>query len=96
MVDLGAPEQLELHETQECYWEVQKLIVLGLKANPSVLECLYSPIVERVTPLGQALLDAREIFLSQLVYQTFNGYVMISLSGCRSTFAIEAKYVGST
>ena len=72
----GAPEQLELHETQECYWEVQKLIVLGLKANPSVLECLYSPIVERVTPLGQELLDAREIFLSQLVYQTFNGYVM--------------------
>lgn len=73
---LGAPEQLECHQTQECYWEVEKLVVLALKANPSVLECLYSPIVEQATPLGRELLEIRECFLSQLIYQTFNGYVM--------------------
>lgn len=72
----GVPEQLECHETQEAYWELQKFIVLALKANPNVLEWLYSPIVEKVTPLGQALLDLRGQFLSRLVYQTYNGYVM--------------------
>ena len=35
----GVPEQLENEETQEAYWEVQKFIVLALKANPNVLEC---------------------------------------------------------
>ena len=71
----GVPEQLENDETQEVYWELQKFIVLALKANPNVLECLYSPIVESVTPLGQELLAIREAFLSKLVFQTFSGYV---------------------
>jgi len=72
----GTPEQLECHETQEAYWELQKFINLALKANPNVLECLYSPLVEKATPLGQELLGRRSIFLSRLVFQTYNGYVM--------------------
>jgi predicted nucleotidyltransferase len=72
----GVPEQLECHETQESYWELQKFLVLALKANPNVLECLYSPIVEKTTPLADELLSSREMFLSRLVYQTYNGYVM--------------------
>ena len=72
----GVPEQLECHETQEGYWEIQKFLVLALKANPNVLECLYSPLVEKATPLAAELLGMRDIFLSRLVYQTYNGYVM--------------------
>jgi uncharacterized protein len=72
----GIPEQLEQNETQECYWELQKFIVLALKANPNVLECLYSPLVELTTPLAQELLEMRSLFLSQLVYQTYSGYVL--------------------
>ena len=72
----GVPEQLECHETQEHYWEVQRFLVLALKANPNVLECLYTPLVEQTTPLADELLRMREVFLSRLVYQTFNGYVM--------------------
>jgi len=72
----GVPEQLDCHETQETYWELQKFLVLALKANPNVLECLYSPLVEQVTPLGQELLEMRDIFLTRIVYQTYNGYVM--------------------
>ncbi len=71
----GVPEQLENEETQEAYWELQKFIVLALKANPNVLECLYSPIVEFATPLAQDLLAIREAFLSKLVFQTYSGYV---------------------
>jgi predicted nucleotidyltransferase len=72
----GIPEQLEADETQECYWELQKFLILALKANPNILECLYSPLVETMTPLAAELLAIRSIFLSQLVYQTYNGYVL--------------------
>jgi uncharacterized protein len=71
----GVPEQLENEETQEAYWELQKFIVLALKANPNVLECLYSPIVEFATPLADELLAMRDAFLSKLVFQTYSGYV---------------------
>jgi uncharacterized protein len=72
----GVPEQLDNPDTQETYWEMQKFIVLALKANPNVLECLYSPIVEHVTEIAQEMLDMRQAFLSKMVYQTYSGYVM--------------------
>ena len=72
----GVPEQLEDQTTQETYWEMQKFLVLALKANPNVLECLYTPIVEHATPLAREMLDMRDSFLSRMVYQTYNGYVM--------------------
>jgi uncharacterized protein len=72
----GVPDQLENDDTQEAYWEIQKFLVLALKANPNVLECLYTPMVEKVTPLAEKLLAMRECFLSRLVYQTYNGYVL--------------------
>ncbi|HSV14882.1 MAG TPA: nucleotidyltransferase domain-containing protein [Tepidisphaeraceae bacterium] len=72
----GVPEQLEKPSNEEVYWEIQKFLTLALKANPNVLECLYTPIVEHATPLAQELLAMRSAFLSKLVYQTYNGYVM--------------------
>lgn len=72
----GVPGQIDCHETQEQYWELQRFLVLALKANPNVLECLYTPLVEHATPLAQELLAMREVFLSRLLYQTYNGYVM--------------------
>src|SRR5690606_10196689 len=51
-------------------------ITLALKANPNVLECLYSPIVEHASPLAEQMLAMREAFLSKMVYQTYNGYVL--------------------
>ena len=61
---------------EECYWELKKFIVLALKANPNILECLFTPLVVRTSEVGDALLERRSIFLSKLVYQTYNGYVM--------------------
>jgi predicted nucleotidyltransferase len=72
----GAPEQFEDNATQSCYWELQKFLTMALKANPNILECLYSPMVEKVTPLGEELLLIREACLSQMIFQTFNGYAM--------------------
>ncbi|MEP3478271.1 MAG: nucleotidyltransferase domain-containing protein [Fuerstiella sp.] len=70
------PEQITCDDTQEQYWEIQKFITLALKANPNVLECLFSPLIERTTPLVDELISIRNIFLSKLIYQTYNGYVM--------------------
>lgn len=72
----GVPEQLEHDERQECYWEVQKFIMLALKGNPNILECLYTPLIEMATPIASELIAMRSIFLCRLIYQTYNGYVM--------------------
>jgi len=72
----GVPEQLENSDSQECYWELQKFLDLALKANPNVLECLWTPLIEHTTPLADELIAMRQAFLSKLVYQTYNGYVL--------------------
>ncbi|SDY90974.1 hypothetical protein SAMN05444365_10499 [Micromonospora pattaloongensis] len=60
----------------EFWWEVERFCELALKANPNLLEVLHSPLVLTVTPLGRELLALRGAFLSQLVYQTYSGYVL--------------------
>ncbi len=72
----GAPEQFEDDASQSCYWELQKFLVMALKANPNILECLYSPLVDKSTIIGEELLSLRDRFLSQMIFQTFNGYAM--------------------
>jgi len=72
----GVPEQLENAATDEVYWELQKFLVLALKANPNVLEVLYTPEVLFATTLAEELRALRGCFLSKLVFQTYNGYVL--------------------
>jgi uncharacterized protein len=72
----GAPEQFEDNAAQAVYWELQKFLIMALRANPNILECLYSPLVEKTTPVADELLAMRESFLSQMIFQTFNGYAL--------------------
>ncbi|HKH45876.1 MAG TPA: nucleotidyltransferase domain-containing protein [Thermoanaerobaculia bacterium] len=72
----GVPEQLENRETQETYWEIGKFLTMALKANPNVLECLATPLVETCAALAAELRENRSRFLSKLIYQTYNGYVL--------------------
>ncbi|HLK69911.1 MAG TPA: nucleotidyltransferase domain-containing protein [Bryobacteraceae bacterium] len=71
----GVPEQLEA-EGDQVYWEIEKFVRLALKANPNVLECLYSPLVEMSTPVADELIAMRHIFLSRYVHRTYNSYVL--------------------
>ena len=87
----GVPEQLENEGTQEAYWELQKFIVLALKANPNIIECLYSPQVEKATPLALELLAMKSIFLSRVVYQTFNGYVLSQFKKMQADLRNQGK-----
>jgi uncharacterized protein len=70
----GVPEQLE--QGEETLWELQKFLILALKANPNILEVLYTPQVLHITPLAQELLAMRGMFVTKMVYQTYNGYVL--------------------
>jgi len=72
----GTPDYLERDRMAEAYWELAKFCVLALKANPNVLECLYTPLVQDVSAIGEELLGLRAVFLSRLVHQTYNGYVL--------------------
>lgn len=65
-VDGPLPEQFS--------WELERFCELALGANPTVLECLWSPIVERVTPVGEELLAVRPAFLSRHAHRTFLRY----------------------
>lgn len=55
-------------------WEFERFCELALAANPTVLECLWSPLVEKATPIGRELLDARTAFLSRHAHRTFLRY----------------------
>jgi predicted nucleotidyltransferase len=71
----GVPGQLENRDTDEVYWELEKFILLALKANPNILEVLFTDQILEARPLGIELRDMRVSFLSQLVFQTYGGYV---------------------
>lgn len=75
----GVPEQLEDAVRQECFWELGKLLVLALKGNPNVLECLWTPLVVRTDAAFAPILAERSIFLSKLVHRTFGGYALSQL-----------------
>ena len=71
----GVPEQLEKRGRSGVLLEWQKFICLALKANPNVLECLYSPIVETLKPPADELLAMRHIFVAVGISDD-NGYVL--------------------
>ncbi|MGW0940393.1 nucleotidyltransferase domain-containing protein [Streptomyces sp. NPDC002666] len=57
-------------------WELERFCELALRANPNVLECLHSPLVERIDATGRELLSLREAFLSRQAHQTFVRYAL--------------------
>ena len=73
---LKPPTHVDEPASERFSWEVERFCELALKANPNMLEVLTSPLRETVTPLGEELLALRRAFFSQLVYQTFSGYVL--------------------
>ncbi len=56
--------------------ELGKFVRLAVKANPTILELLYLDAYETIHPAGRLLIDNRDLFLSQVVLQSYGGYVM--------------------
>ena len=70
----GVPHTITDDAAEESAWELERVVRLALKANPTVLEALFSPLVERATPLGRELLDLRPAFLSKRLHATCGNY----------------------
>lgn len=65
---------------EELHWELARCLSLGLAANPTVLEVLWSPLVETLTPVGRQLLDLRPALLSRRAAHTYGRYATAQMA----------------
>ncbi|MFE0445981.1 nucleotidyltransferase domain-containing protein [Streptomyces fungicidicus] len=68
------PTHIEGPAEEQFSWELERFCELALRANPNILECLHSPLVEHADATGRELLSLREAFLSRRVHVTFTRY----------------------
>jgi hypothetical protein len=74
------PTHLDGPAAEQFSWELERFCVLALQANPTVLEVLWSPLVETVTADGRELLATRRAFLSRRVAETYGNYARDQLA----------------
>src|SRR5947209_16408321 len=88
------PEQLEFNagDTDEVYWELEKFLKLALKANPNVLETLWTPLVLHADEVARRLREMREVFLTRHLYKTYSGYVLSQFRRMANAHAKTGKY----
>ncbi|WEH19080.1 nucleotidyltransferase domain-containing protein [Streptomyces sp. VNUA24] len=70
------PTHVEGPEREQFGWELERFCHLALRANPNILECLHSPLVEHVDDTGRELLALRGAFLSLRAHGTFARYAL--------------------
>lgn len=68
------PTHVEGPAEEQFSWELERFCELALRANPNILECLHSPLVEYADATGRELLSLRGAFLSRRVHETFVRY----------------------
>ncbi|MFV0136839.1 DNA polymerase beta superfamily protein [Streptomyces sp. HMX87] len=68
------PTHVEGPAEEQFSWELERFCELALRANPNILECLHSPLVEYADDTGRELLALRGAFLSRRVHETFTRY----------------------
>ncbi|MEU8629456.1 nucleotidyltransferase domain-containing protein [Streptomyces sp. NPDC048669] len=70
------PAHVEGPADEQFSWELERFCELALRANPNVLECLHSPLVEHADATGRELLSLRGAFLSRRAHGTFVRYAL--------------------
>ncbi|MGC9537816.1 nucleotidyltransferase domain-containing protein [Streptomyces sp. UG1] len=70
------PTHIDGPLAEQFSWELERFCELALRANPNILECLHSPLVEYVDDTGRELLALREAFLSRRAHETFTRYAL--------------------
>jgi predicted nucleotidyltransferase len=73
------PHHVDGPAAEQFSWELERFCALALQANPTVLEVLWSPLVEAVTDDGRQLLACRRAFLSKRVADTYGRYAQDQL-----------------
>ncbi|MFD8302268.1 DNA polymerase beta superfamily protein [Streptomyces sp. NPDC059690] len=70
------PTHVEGPAEEQFSWELERFCELALRANPNILECLHSPLVEYADDTGRELLALRGAFLSRRAHETFARYAL--------------------
>jgi hypothetical protein len=73
------PTDLVSADGSATYWEVRKLVQQALRADPNTLELLFVPSVRALDELGAWVLEAREAFVSKLLFGSFGRYALSQL-----------------
>lgn len=74
------PSELVSADGSQTFWELRKLVEQALRADPNTLELLFVPSVRALDELGQWVLDAREAFVSKLLFGSFGRYALSQLN----------------
>lgn len=73
------PQDLVSTDGSATFWEVEKMIRQALRADPNTLELLFIDSARATDPIGDWVLEARDAFVSQLLYGTFGRYAVSQL-----------------
>ncbi|WP_328313708.1 nucleotidyltransferase domain-containing protein [Streptomyces sp. NBC_00442] len=85
------PTHVEGPADEQFSWELERFCELALRANPNILECLHSPLVEYADDTGRELLSLREAFLSRQAHRTFARYAL----GQRKKLDADVRHRGA-
>ena len=69
-------KEIQYKEWDSVIYEIRKYFRLLLKANPNVLSLLWLPRELYIirTPIGNQIVENRDLFVSKQAYHSFNGY----------------------
>ena len=73
------PGDLVSADGSQTFWEVRKLVDQALRADPNTLELLFVPSARPTDVIGEWLLEAREAFVSRLMFGSFGRYALSQL-----------------
>ncbi|MDJ0464620.1 nucleotidyltransferase domain-containing protein [Streptomyces sp. H27-C3] len=85
------PTHVDGPADEQFSWELERFCELALRANPNILECLHSPLVEHVDATGEELLSLRAAFLSRQAHRTFVRYA----AGQRKKLDADVRQYGA-
>jgi hypothetical protein len=74
------PQDLVSSDGSATYWEVEKLVRQALRADPNTLELLFVDTARPLDEMGAWVLEARQAFVSRLIYGTFGRYALSQLA----------------
>jgi len=73
------PTELISVDGSETFWEVGKAIRQAIRADPNTLEMLFLDGAGVTDPMGEWLLEVREVFATREIYSSFGRYALSQL-----------------
>lgn len=89
LIGLSATEQVIDNKTDTTIYAFNKFISLIANCNPNTIEMLGCNEYSMVSPIGQELLDSKQMFLSQRAVHSFGGYAISQLRKLKNALAID-------